>query len=175
MYRATIALMCVIAALITACASGQHDAQDNQSPARWPLHVPHGWHVVRFSYSRGGVHSTGVQLSNVRLPPPAILPGKGTTVEISGAVLPPAGVGLVITPNDNHGLPQEKATMPPLPLPWPDGSRGWLLGSSPGRGPVFEWLKFRVNGTTYVAVVTIGSKATRAAQHALVPIVRSIT
>jgi hypothetical protein len=62
-------------------------------------------------------------------------------------------------------------------LPWPDGSHqfGWALASSPGRGaPVFEYLKFLVNGTTYVAAVTIGWKAPRDATKALVPVIRSI-
>ena len=175
MYRLTIALTCMIAALVTACSSGQGDAQ-NQNPARWPLYVPPGWHVLRFSYTQGGVRSTGIQLSSVRLPPPTALPQKGTTVEISGEVLPPRGVGLVITSDRNHALTREKAEVPPLPLPWPDASHqnGWLLGSSMPPNPVVEWLKFRVNGATYVAVVTIGWKAARAPQKALAPIVRSI-
>jgi len=153
-----------------------HAAGFDQNPARWTLYVPRGWHVVRFRYSEDGVRSAGIQLSNVRLPAPALLPGTGTTVEVSGEVLPPRGVGLVITTNTNHSLAQAKAVVPPLPLPWPDASHsdGWLLGSSPNRAPVFEWLKFRVNGTTYVAAITIGWNASSAAQKALVPIVRSI-
>ncbi len=176
MYRVTIALTCMIAALVTGCTSGQHDAQD-QNAARWPLYVPPGWHVLRFSYTQGGVRSTGIQLSSVRLPPPTILPQKGTTVEVSGEVLPPRGIGLVITPDRNHAMTQEKAEVPPLPLPWPDASHqfGWLLGSSPGPpAPVFEWLKFRINDRTYVAAVTIGWKATRDAAKALIPVIRSI-
>jgi hypothetical protein len=43
--------------------------------------------------------------------------------------------------------------MAPPPLPWPDGSHGWLLGSSPARSPVFEWLWFRIGGTMYAAAV----------------------
>src|SRR5215472_9552307 len=116
MHRVTIALICVIAALVTGCTSGQ------QNPARWRLYVPPGWHVLRFSYTQGGVRSAGIQLSSVRLPRPTVLPQKGTTVEISGAVLAPRGVGLVITPDLDHALTQEKAELPPLPLPWPDGS-----------------------------------------------------
>ena len=174
MHRVTIALICVIAALVTGCTSGQ------QNPARWRLYVPPGWHVLRFSYTQGGVRSTGIQLSSVRLPPPMILPQTGSAVAISGEVLPPSGVGLVITPDRNHAMTQEKAEVPPLPLPWPDGSHqfGWALAGSPGRGsggdPVFEYLKFLVNGMTYVAAVTIGWKAPRDATKALVPVIRSI-
>jgi hypothetical protein len=177
MYRLTLALMCMIAALVSGCASGQHDAQDLQNPARWPLYVPPGWHVLRFSYTRGHIRSAAIQLSTVRLPRPTILPQKGTTVEVSGEVLPPRGVGLVITPNDNGGMPQENAVVPPLPLPWPNASRedGWLLGSSPGPpAPIFEWLKFRVNHAAYIAAVTLGWKAARDATKALGRIIRSI-
>lgn len=84
---------------------------------------------------------------------------------------------MVIAPDLNHAMTQEKAEVPPLPLPWPDASHqvGWLLGSLPGPpAPVFEWLKFRVNGTTYVAAVTIGWKASRETSKALGAIIRSI-
>jgi hypothetical protein len=161
-------------------ASGPRDAWTYQSPARWPLHVPAGWHVLRFTYTQGGVRSTGIQLSSVSLPRPVILPRKGSTFEISGAVLPARDVGLVITRDFNHAMAQEKAEVPPLPLPWLDSAPhqdAWLLGSSPSRDtppPVFEWLKFRVNGATYVAAVTIGGKATRDATKALSSVIRSI-
>lgn len=178
MYRLSIALMGIIAALATGCMSGTHSAWDLQNPGRWPLYVPPGWHVLRFSYTQAGIRSAGVQLSSVRLPRPAILPQKGSTVEINDEGLAPRGVGLVITPDRNHAMTQEKAELPPLPMPWPDGSHqaGWLIGSSPGPpAPVSEWLKFRVNGMTYVAAVTIGWKASRDASKALGAIIRSIT
>jgi hypothetical protein len=89
-------------------------------------------------------------------------------------VLPPRGVGLVIATATGRRPAHVKVAAPPLPLPWPDGSHGWLLGSSPARSPVFEWLWFRIGGTMYAAAVTIGWKASRAAQKALGPIVRSI-
>ena len=181
MNRLNIALVCMVAALATGCVSGQVSGQpnalDHQSVGRWPLYVPPGWHVLRFSYTRGAIRSTAIQLSSVRLPRPTILPQKRTTVEVSGDVLPPGGVGLVITPNDNRGITQEKALVPPLPLPWPDASRqnGWLLGSSPGPpAPIFEWLKFRIDRATYIAAVTLGWKAGRDATKALGRIIRSI-
>lgn len=178
MYRRTITLTCIIAALITGCASGQANVQDHQNPGRWHLFVPPGWHVLRFTYARGHIRTAAIQLSTVRLPRPVILPQKGTTIEVSGEVLPPGGVALVITPDDNHGMSQEKAVVPPLPLPWPEASRqdGWLLGSSPGPpAPTFEWLKFRVNHATYIAAVTLGWKAGRDATNALGRIIRSVT
>ncbi len=41
----------------------------------WTVDVPAGWHAVRFSVSTGGAASAGVQLSNVRLPAPSVIPG----------------------------------------------------------------------------------------------------
>jgi hypothetical protein len=176
MYRLGLALMCVVAALTVGCSSGTNNAWSVQNPGRWPLHVPAGWHVLRFSYTQGGVRSTGIQLSSVRLPRPVILSRPGTAVEVSGEVLAPGGVGLVITPDRSGELAQEKAGRPPLPLPWPDGSHqgGWLVGSALAEAPVFEWLKFRVGNTTYVAAVTIGSKASRETAQALGTVIRSI-
>jgi len=43
--------------------------------AGWTVDVPAGWHAVRFSVSTGGAASAGVQLSNVRLPAPSVIPG----------------------------------------------------------------------------------------------------
>jgi hypothetical protein len=177
-YRPTIVLTCITAALITGCVSGQHIALGRQNPGRWHLYVPPGWHVLRFTYTRRHRRTAAIQLSTVRLPRPVILPQKGTIIEASGNLLPPDGAGLVITPDDNRGMTQQKAMVPPLPLPWPDTSRqnGWLLGSSPGPpAPIFEWLKFRVNHATYIASVTLGWKAGRYAAKALGRIIRSVT
>lgn len=182
MHRLSLALMCMIAALATGCTSGTHSAWASPDPGRWPLYVPSGWHVLRFSYTQGGVRSAGIQLSSVRLPHPTLLPEKGSTFEISGKGLPVRGLGVVITPDRDHALAQETAVVPPLPLPWPDASRqvGWLAASSLGSRsgapgpPVFEWLKFRVRGMTYVAAVTIGSRASRDASKALGKVIRSI-
>jgi hypothetical protein len=172
MYWRAIGLICVIAGLMAGCAPADPGAQASRNPARWAIFVPPGWHVVRFSDSRSGAGPAGIQLSSVRLPAPALLPG--TPVEVNGEVLPPRGVGLVIATATGRSPAHVKVVAPPLPLPWPDGSHGWLLGSSPARSPVFEWLWFRIDGTMYAAAVTIGWKASRTAQKALGPIVRSI-
>lgn len=150
--------------------------QASQNSARWAIYVPKGWHVLRFSHPKSGVRSAGVQLSNVRLPPPAQLPGE--PAEANAEALPPRGVGLVIATAIGGSPAHVKVAAPPLPLPWPlpspRGSQGWLIGSSPTRGPVFEWLWFRIGGTMYVAALTIGWKVSRADQKALGLIVRSI-
>lgn len=176
MDRRTVALICVIAGLVAGCAAVGDRAQASGDPARWAIYVPPGWHVVRFSDSKGGVRSAGIQLSNVRLPAPVLLPG--TPAEVNGEALPPRGVGVVISTATGRSPAYVTVAVPPLPLPWPlpqrDGSRGWLLGSSPARSPIGQWLWFRIGGTLYVAAVTIGWKASRAAQQALGPIVRSI-
>jgi hypothetical protein len=173
MDRRAIALICVIAGLVTGCAAAGDGAQASRNPARWAIYVPPGWHVVRFSESKSGVRSAGVQLSNVRLRAPVLLPG--TPAEVNGEALPPRGVGVVISTATGRSPAHVTVAAPPLPLPWPDGhAYGWLLGSSPARSPIGEWLWFRIGGTLYVAAVTIGWKASRAAQQALGPIVRSI-
>ncbi|HKF34600.1 MAG TPA: hypothetical protein VKB37_19740, partial [Jatrophihabitantaceae bacterium] len=43
--------------------------------AGWTIEVPPGWHAVRFSDSKDGITSAGVQLSNIQLPPPVLRPG----------------------------------------------------------------------------------------------------
>ena len=174
MHRGAVGLMCVVAGLVTACASGGQGSQAYQDAARWVLFVPPGWHTVRFSDSKDGVGSAGIQLSNVPLPAPTLHPGYA--IQVNGEVLPPRGVGLIIATDTDRGLQHGKVAMTPLPLPWPDGhSNGdWALGSAPPRSPVFETLWFRVHGRTYIAAITIGWKASRAAQTALGQIVRSI-
>jgi hypothetical protein len=110
------------------------------------------------------------------LPAPVLLPG--TPAEVNGKALPPGGVGLVISTVTGRSPANITVAAPPLPLPWPDGShagsQGWLLGSSPARSPIGEWLWFRIGGILYVAAIAIGWKASMAAQEALGPIVRSI-
>lgn len=151
-----------------------HGGQTYHDSAGWTIYVPPGWHALRFSDSNGGVRSAGIQLSNVRLPAPALPPGTGLAIEVNGQVLPPRGVGLVIATDANHSLARYKVAVPPLPLPWPDGSRGWILASAPPRSPIYQWLRFRVHGAMFAASAVIGWKASRSAQKALGRIVRSI-
>lgn len=168
--------------LATGCGAGEagstrtvsrvgQASQDSQV-AKLTFQVPAGWHAVRFSKAKGGVRAAGIQFSNVTLPAPRLLPG--FPIQVNSEVLPPRGVGLIIATDTDHRLSRGEVAVPPLPLPWPDGSRGWLLGSSPARSPVFETLWFRLGRTTYVATAKIGWKATHAAQKALGQIVRSI-
>jgi hypothetical protein len=172
MSRRAFGLICVITALVVGCTPAGHQAQVSRSHARWAIYVPPGWHALRFNASGDGARLAGIQVSNVRLPAPASR--DGSPAEINAAALPPSGVGLVIATAVGRTPANVKVAARPLPLPWPDGSRGWLLSSSPRSSPVYEWLWFRIGGVMHVAVVTIGPKASRVAQQALAPIVRSI-
>jgi hypothetical protein len=153
--------------------TASHAGRTYLDNAGWTIHVPPGWHAVRFSDSKGGVRSAGIQLSNVRLPAPTLLPGYA--IQVNGEVLPPRGVGLIIATDTDRRLPHGNVAEPPLPLPWPDGSHGgWLIGSAPPRSPILETLWFRVSHTTYIAAATIGWQASGADQKALGQIIRAI-
>ena len=172
MSRRAFGLICVITALVVGCTPAGHQAQPSRDHARWAIYVPPGWHALRFGASSKGTRPAGIQVSNVRLPAPASR--DGSAVEINATALPPSGVGLVVATAIGRTPAYVKVAAPPLPLPWPDRSQGWLLSSSPRSSPVYEWLWFRIGGVMHVAVVTIGPKASNAAQQALAPIVRSI-
>jgi hypothetical protein len=153
--------------------TASHAGQTYQDSAGWTIYIPPGWHAVRFSDSKGSARSAGIQLSNVRLPAPTLVPGYA--IQVNGEVLPPRGAGLIIATDTDRRLRHGKVAVPPLPLPWPDGSHGgWLTGSAPPRSPIFETLWFRVSRTTYIADAKIGWRASSAAQRALGQIVGSI-
>src|ERR1700722_7242191 len=172
MHRKAVGLICVIAALAAGCGPASAGSPDSRNPARWAIFVPPGWHTRPFSESRNGVRTTGVQLSSVPLPAPALQPRE--PAEVNGETLPPDGIGLVISTAPGTRPPLAGLPAPPLPLPWPDKSRGWTLGSSMGGNPISEWLWFRIGHTRYVAAITIGPQATHAAKKTLGPIIGSI-
>jgi hypothetical protein len=175
--------------LITAaaCGAGGGAASTASQPvhtyrdaAGWTIEVPPGWHAVRFTDSKDGITSAGVQLSNVRLPPPALAPG--FPIQVNGAVLPARGVGLIIATDTDPKLPQGPVAVPPLPAPdAPNGWKYWNAGSasaahdSKGNGsPSIQMLWFRVNGATFIACAKIGPKATTSALKAVAAIVQSL-
>jgi hypothetical protein len=172
MHCKAIGLICVIAALAAGCGPASAGSPAATNPARWAIFVPPGWHTRPFSESRNGVRTTGVQLSSVRLPAPVLQPRE--PAEINGQTLPPDAIGLVISTATGNNSPLASLPAPPLPLPWPDKSRGWTLGSSMGGNPISEWLWFRIGHTRYVAAITIGSQAIRAAKKTLGPVISSI-
>lgn len=147
--------------------------------AGWTIEVPPGWHAVRFSDSRDGIGSAGVQLSNVRLPPPTLVPG--FPIQVNGGVLPARGVGLIIASDTDPKLPAGPVAVPPLPAPdAPNGWRYWNAGSASAGfagaegSPYIETLWFRVNGATFIACAKFGPKAANGDLKAVAAIVQSL-
>jgi hypothetical protein len=179
-----IGLIPVIAA--AACGAGEgtaltasHQGHTYRGAAGWTIAVPPGWHALRFSDSRDGITAAGVQLSNVRLPPPTLV--RGFPIQASGGVLPARGVGLIIATDTDPKLPRGPVAVPPLPLP--DASNGWKYwnaGSAsagydgrPG-SPDIEMLWFRVHGGTFIACAKIGPKATSRDLSTVAAIIQSL-
>jgi hypothetical protein len=157
-------------------AAGLH-GRTYQDGGGWAVTVPHGWHAVPFRDSKGGVVASGVQLSNVRLPAPWVLPG--FPIQANDRVMPYDGIALIIASDRDRRLSHIPNAS--LPLPSPNGPREkWAVGSSgAARGareslPDIEVLWFRVGKAYFIASAKIGSTATGAAFKALAQAVRSI-
>ena len=75
-------LICSMSAITVGACGGastighvvDYAPQVYRDPSGWSVTTPSGWHVVRFHDFVPGIASAGVQISNVRLPPPAINP-----------------------------------------------------------------------------------------------------
>jgi hypothetical protein len=137
--------------------------------AGWTVEVPPGWHAVPFRDSRQGITSAGVQLSNVRLPLPSLVPGY--PIQVSSRVLPARGVGLIIATDPDPSLSHYLVSN--LPLPAPDGHY-WTTGSSLAGTPYMELLWFRAHGMMFIACAKVGSRATSRDLNAIAMIVRSL-
>jgi uncharacterized protein YbdZ (MbtH family) len=171
-----IGLIPVIAA--AGCGAGgltvtaSHQGHTYRDAAGWTIEVPPGWHAARFSDSKDGITSAGVQLSNVRLPPPTLVPG--FPIQVNGGVLPARGVGLIIATDTDPKLGHGPIAVPPLPAPdAPDGWKYWNAGSASAGAPYIETLWFRINGTTFIASAKIGPRATSHGLKAADAIVKS--
>ena len=160
----------------SACGSssvtaGQHEPTYRDA-AGWTIKVPPGWHAVRFSDSKDGITSTGVQVSNVELAPPALVPG--FPIQANGG-LPPRGVGVVIATDTDPKVPRGPLAMPPLPSPQaPGGWKFWNAGSAAAGAPYIEILWFRVRSATFIATAKIGPKATNGDLRAVAAIIESL-
>lgn len=147
--------------------------------AGWTIEVPPSWHAVRFSDSRDGITSAGMQLSNVQLPRPTLVPGY--PIQVNAGILPARGVGLIIATDTDPKLPHGPVTVPPLPAPsapkawryWGGGSASAGYNGMPG-SPDIEMLWFRAHGTTFIACAKIGPKATSGNLKAVDAIVESL-
>lgn len=143
------------------CGSGastsvtfSHQGHKYRDAAGWSVEVPPGWHSVQFSDSAKGITSAGVQLSNVPLPPPSLVPG--FPVQVNNRVLPAHGVGLIIATDTDPKLSRGLVAAPPLSAP---NGRHWMIGSAPAGWPHIELLWFRAHGRMLIASVKIGPKA----------------
>jgi hypothetical protein len=144
-------------------------AQVYRDGSGWSLKVPAGWHVRHFSDTRNGITSVGVQLSNVRLAPPSLVPGY--PVQVSNRVLPARGIGLIIATDPDPKLQPGPIQRPPLPSP---NGRYWNVGSSLSGTPYIETLWFRTHGKTLIACAKVGPKATSRDLKVLASIIASL-
>jgi hypothetical protein len=158
-----------------ACGAGggttstSHQGRTYRDSAGWTIQVPPGWHTVHFSDSEDGITSAGVQLSNVQIPPPSLIPG--FPIQASGQVLPAQGVALIIATDTDAKLSHKAAAVPPLPAP--DG-RYWTMGSAPGGSPYLQTLWFHAYGATFIACAKIGPRASSGDLKAVAAVVQSL-
>lgn len=141
--------------------------QTYRDSAGWIITVPPGWHVARFSDTEDGITTAGVQLSNVPLPPPAVIPGY--PVQVNSQMLPADGIGLTITADTDTGPSDGAVAVPPLRYP-----QGWTTGSALDGSPYIQGLSFRVGSTTFAACAKIGPRVASADHAALTAAIHSI-
>ena len=121
-----------------------------------------------FTDAKDGITSAGVQMSDIQLPPPTLIPGY--PIQVNGQVLPEQGVALIIATDTDPALPHGPVAVLPLA---PNG-RYWTMGSAPAGAPSMQTLWFKANGMTFLACAKIGPKATRGDLRALAAIIRSL-
>jgi hypothetical protein len=161
---------------VAACSTGQRatvpvsrTAQTYHDSGGWSVKVPPGWYAVRFTDSKNGITSSGVQLSNVKLPRPSLIPGY--PIQVNNRVLPAGGVGLIIATDPDPRLSHGQVSEPPLPAP---NGRYWIMGSALAGVPYIEALWFRLNGNTLIACAKVGPDATKTELKAVAEIVESV-
>jgi len=172
-YLFPIVIVSVLAAAAAACSTATSNMTYSATTAAyrdkagWSIAFPRTWHVVRFVAVHGTARAVGIQLSNVRLPRPRLVPR--APIQVSGEKLPRRGIGLVIATDSDRQLERYRVSKPPLRYP-----DGWLTGSAPAGAPYLQELWFRVHGVVLLATVKVGPRATRHDLAALAKIVRSI-
>lgn len=136
----------------------------------WSVDVPRGWHETHFNDSAARVMSAGIQISNVRLPRPEVVPGY--PIQVNNRVLPADGVALIVATDTDTSLHLGRvATLPLAPL---ERSTVWTFGSALAGNPYMETVRFRASGRTFVASAKIGDHVSRRDLRALDVVVRSI-
>lgn len=129
----------------------------------WVIRVPAGWHVLPFRSSTDGASAAGVQLSNVKLPAPSVVPS--FPIQANDKVLPSSGISLIIATDTDPKLCRPSTgtvscqrSYATLPLPRPYTIR-WNAASQPNpAGPLFSDLWFQMGHHTYIATIKIGAK-----------------
>jgi hypothetical protein len=175
MRRIPICLLgfCLSLAACTSSGTGSLLASDHTQVYRdssgWSIKVPPGWHARQFSGTKNGITSSGVQLSNVKLPLPSLIPGY--PIQVNGRVLPGDGIGLIIATDPDPRLQRGPFQKPPLPAP---NGRYWNIGSAPGNAPYLETLWFRAHGKTFIASAKIGSQTTSQELKIVASIIKSL-
>ena len=171
--RAGIVLLPLLL-LAVACAGGSrgrsyvsvlphHAGVVYHDESGWVIRVPAGWHVQPFRSSAGGARAAGVQLSNVKLPAPSVVPS--FPIQADDKVLPATGISLIIATDNDPKLCRPSArkvscqrSYATLPLPRPYTIR-WNAASQPNpTGPLFSDLWFKCGHRTYIATIKIGAK-----------------
>lgn len=151
-------------------AMRSHPSTTSERQLVWTADVPARWHEAHFTDSAGRVVSAGVQISNVRLPLPAVVPGY--PIQVNNRVLPARGVGLIVATDADPAVPPGRVATPPLGSP--DRSDVWTQGSALAGNPYLETVSFRAGGRIYVASAKIGPNASRGDLSALDRVVRSL-
>jgi len=175
MPRSSIGLLLILPILAaTACTSSSTPARNStvgaalyRNNSGWTVIYPRGWHLIRFQASKGDASSAGVQLSNVTLPKPALIPGY--PIQVNGQVLPKHGIGLIIATDSDPKISRGPYVAPPLRYP-----QGWSTGSAPGGAPYMDTIWFRVHGTPFIACAKIGPGAAKSDLSTLAKIIRSL-
>ena len=137
-----------------ATAGISHPGQTYRDSSGWTIEIPPGWYAVRFSDSKDGITSAGVQLSNVQLPPPTLAPDSQSRSMVASC--------------QRAGWADHRHRYRPPPQAWsrggaalarpgrPDGWKYWNAGSASAGAPYIQTLWFRFKGTAFVACAKIG-------------------
>jgi hypothetical protein len=175
MRRVPIGLVGVCLSL-AACTSGgsgsllvSDHVQVYRDSSGWSINVPPGWHARQFTSTRNGITSSGVQLSNVKLPPPSVVPGY--PIQVKNRVLPADGISIIIATDPDPKLQPGPLQKPPLPAP---NGRYWAIGSSLGGTPYMDTLWFRAHGMTLIACAKIGPQTTSHDLKVVASIIKSL-
>jgi hypothetical protein len=119
-------------------------------PAGWSIVLPAGWVAAPFDASGSGFSGTGSQISNMKLPPPTIVPG--APLQTNSQVLPTAGIALVVSNVNDPSVSVGTTTGPPLSMD------SFAQGSYIGGGYALDAAWVSGNGKKLLATIRIGPK-----------------